>query len=589
MNRRFRTRFVQYGIALCGVTLIAAMTPLGPTLRAQEPRTRQVGNVPREVSLEAVAVFNAPATRRVRGNYTMSERDTVRGDVVVLNGRAQIGGIITGQLFVVNGDATLQSTGRIDRALTVIGGSFESPDRPNVGGEIRVWSARLHYTEQADTLIADVDRPMFGRWTSWARDDANTSEREFFLTTAHTYNRVEGLPIYLGPRARVRNGDTGVEADLFGIFRTSGSVNWVPANRGYRVRLELRQGRRGGFFVGGRLFDEVDPIEQWQLSDHEIGISSFVVTRDYRDYWQRHGAEAYAGVFGPAKSELRFSLSSERWRSRTAQNVQSLFFHDIGWRANPLVDEGGMQVATVTGNLDTRNRPDDPRSGWLLHGELERGDGAIGVFGPTTVGVRAPVAGDVTYMRALVDVRRYNRLGPHAQFNARAVVGGWLSGDALPLERRFALSGIDALPGFGFRQMLGSTDTGACATGTNDNYRTLGRPAQCERMMLFQGEFKRDFSFDVGRHSTFTERKWWLDGFKAEGQWVLFSNTGRGWMVGTPLADVRYRSNEFPSIQTWRADVGGGFDFSNFGVYVAQAVSDRSLSPHFYVRLGRRF
>jgi hypothetical protein len=63
----------------------------------------------------------------------------------------------------------------------------------------------------------------------------------------------------------------------------------------------------------------------------------------------------------------------------------------------------------------------------------------------------------VTYSRALFDLRRYNRLGPNAQLNLRAVFGGWVNGDALPVQRRFAVSGIDALPGFDFRRMLGTT------------------------------------------------------------------------------------------------------------------------------------
>jgi hypothetical protein len=44
-----------------------------------------------------------------------------------------------------------------------------------------------------------------------------------------------------------------------------------------------------------------------------------------------------------------------------------------------------------------------------------------------------------------------------------------------------------------------------------------------------------------------------------------------------------------PELRTWRTDIGGGFDFGDIGVYVAQAVSQRGLSPNVYVRLGHRF
>jgi hypothetical protein len=52
---------------------------------------------------------------------------------------------------------------------------------------------------------------------------------------------------------------------------------------------------------------------------------------------------------------------------------------------------------------------------------------------------------------------------------------------------------------------------------------------------------------------------------------------------------LRYGTYRVPDLRTWRTDLGGGFDFGDFGVYVAQAVSQRGLAPNVYVRLGRRF
>ena len=570
------------------VTVLAVW--LVSPLSAQDPRSRVVGSVPGDVAQEATRVFNAVSTTRVRGDYTLASADTVRGDVAVLNGHARIAGAILGQLVVLNGDVTLLGGGRIDGALTVLGGSFESADRPSIGGDIRVWSARLRYREDADTLVADVDRALFSRWARWQRDDQNVSKRQLFLTTAHTYNRVEGLPIYLGPRLNVRNGDTRVDAELFGIFRTGNELDWVRDNLGHRVRLELRQGRRAGFLVGGRLFDEVDAVERWQLTDSEVGLSTFVVTRDYRDYWQRHGARGYVGIFGPAKSELRASYGEERWSSRRMRNVPSLFYSDIAWRQNPRSDDGVLHLATITGSLDTRNRADDPRSGWFLQGEYERGSGALDALAPTTGNTRPQSAGAVTYARALFDLRRYNRLAPGAQINVRIVAGGWLSGDPLPMQRRFAVSGLDALPGFDFRRLVGSADVGTCAAGDPNGYAALGRPAQCERMILVQTEWKGDFRIDLfGGNEGFGDRRWMAGRFRADGAWVLFANSGRGWLVTGSTTEFHSSKGTIPSIGTWHTDVGGGFDFGSVGIYVAKAVSERELPANVYLRLNRRF
>lgn len=569
--------------------VVFALCVSGQTLSAQE-RSRRVGSVPREVSREAVAIYNAATTKRAKGDYTVAPGDTIRGDLAVLDGRARIEGVITGHVVVLNGDALLARTGRIDGNLTVLGGTFESPDRPAVAGEIRVWSARLRYHADADSLVADSNSDLFTRWSRWQRDDPNGSQSQLFLTTAHTYNRVEGLPIYLGPRLRVRNGNTAVEAELFGIFRTGNSLDFIRENLGHRVRLELRQGRRAGALAGARIYDEVDPVEDWQLSDTEVGLSSYLVTRDYRDYWQRHGGTGYVGLFGPANTELRASFGEERWTSRRMRGVPSLFNADIPWRVNPRTDEGVMRLFRLTGALDTRNRADDPRSGWYLRGEFERGTGTLDVIAPVTADVRPAPLGDITYGRAFFDLRRYNRLGPNAQLNVRAVAGGWVSGDPLPLQRRVAVSGLDALPGFDFRQMVGTADVGTCASGEEATYIGLGRPAQCERMLLLQAEWKGDFRIDpFGRGDDFGDRRWAAGRFRADGAWVLFVNSGRGWLVGESAGEIRYPSGSLPPLNSWRTDVGGGFDFGSFGVYVAQAVSESTLKPNFYLRLGHRF
>jgi len=568
------------------VVTIAGMALLPTAAYAQRDETRRVGSVPRESAVQAAAVWNAPGTRRVRGDLTLSVGDTVRSDLAVLDGRLRLGGVVTGQVVVLNGDALLDAGSRIDGDLTVIGGAFESPDRPPVGGEIRVWSAAFRYREDGDTLVAEAD--FLSRWSRWSREDTASGRRaQLFLTTAHSYNRVEGLPIYFGPRLSARNGDTRARAEIFGIFRTGDALVRKRENLGHRVLVEVRKGRGAGVAVGGRLFDEVDAVEQWQLTKTEVGLGSFVFTRDYRDYWQRHGAQGYLSLFAGHGTELRAGYGEERWSARRARDVWSLFNSDDPWRINPSSDEGVVRLATLTGTLDTRNSAADPRSGWLLTGEVERGEGSLA----SLVGSLADrVPRDITYSRALFDLRRYNRLGPGAQLNLRAVFGGWLSGDALPLQRRLAVSGIDALPGFDFRRLIGATDRGTCFSGSDAEYVALGRPALCDRIALLQAEWKGDFRINLfGGNEDLGDRRWFLNRMKADGQWVVFANSGRGWLVGPREGDIRYPRSRLPALQSWRTDLGGGFDFGGFGVYIAQAVSESGLSPNAYVRLGRRF
>lgn len=577
------------------------------TAPAPEARAQRVGGVPRDVALEVTRLFNAPATRRVRGDFTLAAADTVRGDLAVLNGNTRLAGVVLGDVVVLNGDVFLADGARIEKGLTVLGGTFQAPERPNVAGEIRVWSARYRYEENGDTLVAQTD--FLTRFSQWVHDDEGEgTQSQLFVTTAHTYNRVEGLPIFVGPRVRARRGDTRVRAEVFGIFRTGNRIAWEDQNLGHRVLFEVKQGDRAGVAVGGRLFDEVDAMEKWQLTDTEVGLATFLFSRDYRDYWERHGAQGYVALFAGRGHELRLSYGEERWNARQARDVWSLN-DGVAFRPNPRADEGVVRLLTLSGTFDTRTESRNPRSGWYLRGEYERGTSDAlqlasltpGLGRPSLISAAPLPAGPVTYGRALFDLRRYSRLGPNAQLNLRAVFGGWTNGDALPVQRRFAVSGIDASPGFDFRRTLGATDVGTCATGDEATYVVLGRPAQCERMALLQVEWKGDFRINLFGDDD-SDRRWRFGRRGADGTWVVFANSGRGWLVNRPVpaggtltdadraADpLFYGRNKVPDASTWRTDIGGGFDFGDFGVYVAQAVSQSGLSPNVYVRLGRRF
>lgn len=598
-EKRMKAAMTRRGQARTVLAMLCAAISATPLASAsaqrdrdsEQERSRRLGGVPRDVALEVTSVWNAPATRRVRGDFALAPTDTVRGDLAVLGGRTRLAGVVTGQVVVLNGDATLVGDARIERSLTIIGGTLESPERPNVGGEIRVWSAAYRYHEVGDTLVAETD--FFSRWSRWMRDDergsTGSTNSDLLVTTAHTYTRVEGLPIYVGPRVRTRSGDTRVRAELFGIFRTGDALRWKRENLGHRVLVEVRQGNDAGVAIGGRLFDEVDAVEKWQLTDTEVGLNAFLFTRDYRDYWQRHGGQGYVSLFAGRGSELRASYGEERWSSRRARNVLSIVNDNVPWRVNPLADEGVMKLLTLSATFDTRNSPKDPRSGWYLRGEYEHGDGMLSRV--HSIGAAAPLETDAVYSRALLDLRRYNRLGPGGSLNMRAVLGGWIDGDPLPAQRRFSVSGIDALPGFDFRRQLNDADVGTCAVGDEQAYAARGRPSLCDRMALLQIEWKGDFRIDLfGNDEDFGDRRWVFSRVKADGAWVVFANSGRGWLVGPRgTNNVLYPKGSVPDLKSWRTDLGGGFDFGNFGVYVAQAVSQSGMSPNVYLRLSRRF
>src|SRR5205823_6370688 len=151
----------------------------------------------------------------------------------------------------------------------------------------------------------------------------------------------------------------------------------------------------------------------------------------YRDYFERRGARARAGLFVRHGADVSASYSDERWTSRTTQNPFTLFRQSAGWRPNPLFDEGRLHLLNGTLRIDTRNDFRSPWAGWYVVADLENGFGRMSAFAPRAQPVAAPSDANVQYARGFVDLRRYNRVSPDAQLNFRFVVGGWLNGDPL--------------------------------------------------------------------------------------------------------------------------------------------------------------
>jgi hypothetical protein len=269
-------------------------------------------------------------------------------------------------------------------------------------------------------------------------------------------------------------------------------------------------------------------------------------------------------------------------------NPFTLFDSDRDWRPNPRVDEGLFHIGDVAFKLDTRTDPDDPWSGWLLDADIENGRGTIATPALTSDDSRVlatDVGGITDYTRGFLDARRYNRLGPKSQLNMRLVLGGWLGGDQLPLERRLSVDGPGALPGFGFRATpeANDVDVGTCNAGLP----VSGIPAECDRIALAQMEYRGDLRLDLAADWLGLPHRY--HGAHGDAVWVLFADAGRGWKVGTPEGTLVYDGSTLPALSTFRSDMGVGVDVSGIGIYVAKALSSPSQPWRFFFRLRHRF
>jgi len=556
--------------------------------------------LPRDVAREAAALFNATTGLRVVGPLEIEAGREVAGDVAVLNGPLTLDGHVTGRVIALNSDVILRPSARIDGDLLVVGGEVAGRDVAEIGGEIRIYRDALHYRQEGDQIVAERDtlgyegEPWWRRWEH-RRSEGNWSKLQ--IASAGAYNRVEGLPINLGPQVNRRTSWGSTRLDAYAIFRTGSSFASSDDDIGHNVRGELQIGRFKGITLGGRLFNVVDGVEPWQLSDLEVGLASFLAHRDYRDYFERHGGSVSGSVFAWRDVSLTGSFSDERWLSRETKNPFTLFRSEVDWRPNPAVEEGRMHVATATFAVDTRNDEENPWSGWYINAEWERGAGTL-QFPVTFIQNGQLVVfrtnRTTTYSRGFLDLRRYNRVSPDAQLNMRVLLGGWLGGDALPIERRLSVDGPGVMPGYGFRAQRDGADLGTCTLGL----AFPGQPAMCDRIALLQAEYRGDLHFDFnpdweshddvigGRDGTAPRAR--AHHFHRDGTWVVFADAGRGWLVGTAGDSLTYARDRIPPFSTFRTDLGAGVDFGGVGFYLAKAMS-AGEPLRFFVRLRHRF
>ncbi|HUF66817.1 MAG TPA: hypothetical protein VMM17_12650 [Gemmatimonadaceae bacterium] len=442
---------------------------------------------------------------------------------------------------------------------------------------------------QTDTIVAVPDTAGFS--IGFARRRVH-----LVVGSGKTYNRVEGLAVHAGPVFTDSSTMVRFSLEAFGILRSADTFRWDSRNVGHHIALDLRtlSGRGPGLRVAG--YDVVGPTEDWQMPRGEAGIAAFLFHRDYRDHFGRHGASAAASYVFDERFQVEAGLADERWSSLPVRRVLTVLRNNHRWRANPVVDDGRARTLTVRGLVDTRNDPRNPATGWLARVEYERGDLKIDAFGPASPVARFDSLPRSRYGRALADVRRYNRMSPLSQLNFRVVAGGWLHGDELPLQRRFSVGGAPTIPGVHFRDTGITPDVLTCSAGDAPG----GAPAQCERVLLFQTEYREELPFRPGTIFGGTPLRIRSASLTLRPVLVAFADVGRGWLLPPragpgPAPDAGtsrnliYQTSRIPPLRTFSADLGLGVDLGLLGVYVAKSISGSGEPVNLIFRANARF
>jgi hypothetical protein len=541
--------------------------------RAQEA----LAELPDSVALRVVAFYNSALTTRLAGGESrVAEGARLSGPVAVLGGPFTVAGRVEGDLVVINGDLLLEAGAEITGAVTVVGGSISGTNLATIGGAVLHYREPLRFRHDAGELVyvpASIEPELSaGREFAFGRTD-------FLIAARRDYNRVEGLPISIGPRVRIgKSNPTLLEA--FAIYRSSAGLRIDPDQLGYAFRAEQFLGGGQTARLGLRIYSDITPIEAQGISDRENALSTFVLHRDFRDAYEREGWSAYLRF---ARSgwphDLTFEYRDERHRSVASGSPWSLFDNADPWRAQPVVAEGKMRSISARLSYDTRNEVIDPATGWQVLAEVEQGTGgrleqpALTSPGSDSV-IVDPVRARDRFTSASIDIRRYVRTGPGSRLGVRVFGAGSADGNALPPQRQRALGGEGELPGYRLYEFDCGARSRQGALRGDPSFPWYG----CDRVALVQLEYQAAFPW-LSRQAESLGRSLNIE---HSVRWVVFFDAGRAWNE-PDAAGLRGRGQG-----DFSADAGLGLRLGGLGLYWAVPLSSSGQGLNFFVRLGRR-
>ena len=559
-----------------------------PPLLAQERKVEEA-DLPRWVQDYVVSFFNDPSTIHFSGRTRIPSTRVIVGDVAALSGPFTVAGEVHGDLVVVNGDLVLEAGGSVRGHVLVVGGRVLGEDMGLIGGNLRVFPEPLRYVrrgERIDPVGRPGEREGFGPDFPWG-------DVRLTVKAGQNYNRIEGLPVMFGPSLRTAGANPS-RLDLYGIWRTEMGLELGREDFGYAFRAEQALGGRNRMAVGGTLYSMVEPMEDWGISNLEASLATFVLHKDFRDYYERTGWSAYGRFrlpFHPVEIRAEF-VSEEHGFARVA-GPWSLTKNLEPWREQPLVAEGSIRFLQGSLTMDTRNDQKDPTDGWYIQATSRRGLGGelIRPAHFTSSEAQAdPVDArefDPAVFTGFVDLRRYNRINPGSSLNFRGLLGGALSSVPLPPQYQHTLGGVGSLPGFplfyedcGARAVVRGRDVGE---GTPAFREGVFPSYGCDRLALFQAEFRQrlfvDWSPGGDRDDPRGADSDWYPYISFSPQWTAFFDAGRGWRIGG--RDARTLM-----------DAGLGIYLGDLGIFYAVPLNkpeSEGRSGHFFVRLSRQF
>lgn len=585
--------------------LLVSTLTLAPAARAQEPSIED-HDLPRRVEARLRALLDDSATRRFNGPTRIEAGRIVRGNITAFGGPFTLAGAVTGDLVVVDGDAVFEPGAEVEGDVTVVAGTARGVDSAEIAGSLTVYGEGFGAADRDGATAGRRD----GDWAWWDGDDGRpvadrriteSGYSRIVVRPGGAYNRVEGLPIRVGPVVQT-DGSNPLRLTALGVVRTENGGELDRDDIGYSLRAEQFLGGRGELSVGLGAHSVVEPIDAWSLRDLEAGLSTFVLHTDPRDYYDRTGWTAFTRYTPrglPLDATVEFRSDDY---GLAAVNDPYTLFGDDPWRLQPLAATGTLRSIAGRIVIDARDDDDFPTRGWYMGATALRGlDGSIDVPAfagpdrvlpddviPVTPAQRFEAAG-ITHL--FLEARRYQRTGHDGVLAFRVVAGGTPTDQPLPPQLQHALGGAGTAPGFDRLALdCGARRVQVTRVDGGTFYPFYG----CDRFALFQAEYigRIDIDFDFDRDDDFDDGDDWWDGawdgdIDLDLSWVAFFDAAQGWTLRETLRETAGAIEVDDTGMNY--DIGAGLLFGDFGIYGALPLTGPDDDARIILRLGRRF
>ncbi len=406
-------------------------------VRGQEVR---LAEAPRTEGQRALAAFLERGDWELWTRDTVLARaDTVRSDVLLLEGAARISGRIEGDIYVVDGDLFLRTRASIGGDVVVLGGGFYDSDLAEVEGAITYRpNERLRVRPAAGgfEILAEIEpRPA-------VELDGTYGVR------LPVYQRVDAVTAGWGGLARALRLPGRPEIEVVTRYRTgpadleaSGRLSVYPSDR-------LRLGMTGG--------RETRTRDGWIRPAWYNSLATAVAEDDAFDYYQADHA-AFEIEWRAAEPPIWEEAPAWRWTLRAGwEDAHSLDARDI-WAVfedddpapgsgsppgsphpNPAVDDGNLFFAALAYDREVRSR------------------GGRTAFGAAIEAAHDDdLAGDLSFLMAEVRLSARHATSWGHAWDVFAIARGDLAGSP-PRQRYSTVGGVGTLPTIPLRAFRGA-------------------------------------------------------------------------------------------------------------------------------------